>query len=140
MSMSSEEKTTWFGTLVTVGVLAYYSATTLPELSTIPVRDVAYQATMLWTIGISIGVTIVGAIIASIASEDQGKRDQRDKEIARRGDLAGYFVLVVAALLAMGLAMTEQEPFWIANALFYGFVLSGLVSGIAKLVAYRRGL
>ena len=31
------------------------------------------------------------------------------------------------------------RTFWIANVIYLGFVLSGIVASIAKLVAYRRG-
>jgi len=35
--------------------------------------------------------------------------------------------------------MLGFDHFWIANALYLSFVASSLVSGVVKLVAYRRG-
>jgi hypothetical protein len=140
--MSYGEKNTWVGIVVGLGVLAYYAVRVLSKAigTGTDVGEIDYQATMLWTIGISIGVTIVGSIVVSIATGDPGKSDQRDKEITRRGQHFAYFVLVAGALASMGLAMAEREYFWIANTLFIGFVLAGLTEGIVKVVAYRRGL
>ena len=36
--------------------------------------------------------------------------------------------------------MRTTRPFWIANAVYLGFVLSAVVGSVAKVVAYRRGL
>ena len=38
------------------------------------------------------------------------------------------------------MAMAEWDWFWIANTMYLGFALSGILEGIAKVVAYRRGL
>lgn len=35
--------------------------------------------------------------------------------------------------------MFDVDTFWIANALYLGFVIAGMLSGITKPVAYRRG-
>jgi hypothetical protein len=35
--------------------------------------------------------------------------------------------------------MLEYDYFWIANTLYGSFAVAGLVSGIVKLRAYRRG-
>jgi len=45
-----------------------------------------------------------------------------------------------AALAGLALAMLEVEHFWIANAILAGLVLSEVVSGVTKVVLYRRGL
>lgn len=137
--MSQEEENTWVGMVVGVGVLIYYLSTIfVPAIGT-DVSQIDYQSTLLWLVGVSIVTTIVGAIAVAIVTGDKDTRDQRDKEISRRGDFVGYFVLVFAALAAMGMAMTEGELFWIANVLFLGFLVSSMVSGAVKLVAYRRG-
>jgi len=47
---------------------------------------------------------------------------------------------VIAGLGAIVLCAVEADGFWIANALFFGFALSALVGGVARVVAYRRGL
>ena len=57
----------------------------------------------------------------------------------RRGELVGYYVSSVGVVAAMALTMLEYPYFWIANALYLGFVIAALVSAAVKLVAYRRG-
>ena len=40
----------------------------------------------------------------------------------------------------MLLALGEADHFWIANAVYLGFTLSGVVGAVAKIVTYRTGL
>ena len=47
--------------------------------------------------------------------------------------------LILGGLGGLVLAMTRADWFWIGNAIFAGFVLSAILGGIARLVAYRRG-
>ena len=63
----------------------------------------------------------------------------RDKEINRRGEYVGFYVMSVAAIVPLGLAMAKIDQFWIANALYLAFVLAALASSVVKIVAYRRG-
>ena len=48
--------------------------------------------------------------------------------IGRRGELVGYYVASAGALGVLALAMTRQDQFWIANALYLSmvFVISAL--------------
>jgi hypothetical protein len=68
------------------------------------------------------------------------KKDERDKSIHRYGESVGFNVLSFMNLIPLGLAMAKFETFWIANAIFLGGVVAGVVSSIVKIVAYRRGL
>ncbi|WP_371675340.1 hypothetical protein [Streptomyces sp. NBC_01276] len=43
------------------------------------------------------------------------------------------------AVTALGLAMAEAAPFWIANAIYPAFVLSSVLGSTVKLVSYRLG-
>jgi hypothetical protein len=40
----------------------------------------------------------------------------------------------------MLLAIFEFDHFWIANAIYLGFVLSAIIGSLAKIAAYREGL
>lgn len=137
--MSFEEKNTWVQTAITIGVLAFYAVTVLGQVGDTDVTEIDYQRTLLWTIGLSIVATIIGILVGIVSGGDD-KRDQRDKDINRFAEFIAYYVLSAGALVALGLTMDETEPFWIANALFFGFGIANLTSGIVKLVAYRRGL
>ena len=38
------------------------------------------------------------------------------------------------------LALAKADYFWIANAIYLGFVLWAVAGSVVRLVAYRRGL
>jgi hypothetical protein len=103
-----------------------------------PIDDRPYIAPLLWTIGGSIVASIVLHIFIGMFSPRT--KDQRDREIARQGDLGGQSFLVIGALGAMVLAMAEFDTFWIANALYLGFVLSAILGSIIKIGLYRFGM
>ena len=65
---------------------------------------------------------------------------ERDREIARFSTHAGQAFLVIGGLAALLMAMAEWDWFWIANTLYLGFALSGILEGTTKVVSYRRGL
>jgi hypothetical protein len=70
---------------------------------------------------------------------DADRTDERDREINRRGEHVGFYVMSVAAIVPLALTMAEVEHFWIAHALYLAFVLAALASSLVKIVAYRRG-
>ncbi|HEX5200590.1 hypothetical protein ACFQS1_33920 [Paractinoplanes rhizophilus] len=138
--MSSEEKRTWISALVGVVVPAVYLATILSRVPGADVATIAYVKPMLISIGAGIGAGIVLAIVAAAAGPREPDRiDERDREINRRGEYAGFYVMSIAAIVPLVLAMAEAQQFWIAHALYLAFVLAALASAIVKIVAYRRG-
>ena len=138
--MSSEEKRTWIYALVAVVVPVVYLAVVLSKVPGTDVARIAYAGPMLTAIGVGIGAGIVLSIVAAIVSpKDAGRTDERDREINRRGEYVGFYVMSIAALVPLALAMTEAEHFWIAHSLYLAFVLAALASSVVKIVAYRRG-
>lgn len=139
--MSYEEKGAWVYLVASVGTLATYLAIILGRTRHTPVTEVAYVSTMLWTIGISVTLSIVGRVAVEIARpSDNHKSDVRDKDINRFGEYVGGVVLAIGMLVPFGLTLASSEHFWIAHAMFAAFYMSALVSTPIKLVAYRRGL
>ena len=121
-------------------VALVYFAIVLSQVPGTDVATIGYVWPMLTAIGVGIGAGIVLSIVAAILSpREAGKTDVRDKEINRRGEYVGFYVMSIAAIVPLGLAMAEVEQFWIANALYLAFVLAALASAIVKIVAYRRG-
>ena len=138
--MSSEERHSWIYVVVGVLVPLVYFATVLSKVPGTDVATIGYVWPMLTAIGVGIGASIVLSIMAAIISpREAGKTDVRDKEINRRGEYVGFYVMSVAAIVPLGLAMAKAEHFWIANALYLAFVLAALASAVVKIVAYRRG-
>src|SRR5262249_57989492 len=62
-----------------------------------------------------------------------------DKEIYRFGEYASRWFIVAGAAAGFFLALAKVDYFWIANAIYLGFVLWAVVGSAIKLVAYRRG-
>ncbi len=149
--MSFEEKLTWVNLFVTLGVATTYFVVVLTPLGEVPAAEIAYQRPMLIAVGASIVLTIIGAILTAIGTavsselsgqgtaDDIDRKDERDVDINRRGDLLGYYVASVGVLGVMALTMLESDYFWIANALYLSFAAAALVSGVVKLVLYHRG-
>jgi cobalamin synthase len=139
--MSFEEKVNWVYGVVMVAVFGVYFASILGQARTTAVAEIAFQQPMIAAIVVAVVANILGSILVAISKPSEAdKHDARDKEINRFGEYIGGSVLGVAMVLPLGLALAEADPFWIANAMVAGFVLSSLVSTVVKLVAYRRGL
>ena len=123
----------------------------LPQLAETQAADIAYQKPLIIAVVASIILIIIGTIAMAIATavgaeitgtgsvDDIDRKDERDVSISRRGDVVGYYVASIGAVAALILTMLEQDYFWIANTLYLSFVVAGLVAGIVKLRAYRRG-
>ncbi len=142
--MSFEEKGTWVVTVIAVATAAVYFATTLSQLPMTAVGDIDYQVPLLTAIGATIGLSIAAsigvAILSSILSgEDASKSDVRDRDINRLGEYVGGIVVTFGMIVPLGLALAEAPHFWIANAMYLIFVVSGLSAAVVKLVIYRRG-
>jgi|SRR5690554_2985731 len=139
--MASQERTAWqYGILA---VLAYgvYLAIILSSARSTPLVEVDYAWPMIWTIVGSIGASIVLAIVVGMFfPKDAGRVDVRDKEISRFGDHVGQGFVIAGALAAMLMAIFAWDHFWIANVIYLGFVLSAVLSSIARISAYRWGL
>jgi predicted lysophospholipase L1 biosynthesis ABC-type transport system permease subunit len=138
--MSSEEKRTWISALVGVVVPVAYLAIVLSKVPGTDVARIPYVWPMLTSIGVGIVAGIVLAIVAAMASpKDADRTDERDREINQRGEYVGFYVMSIAAIVPLVLAMAKVEHFWIAHALYLAFVLAALTSSVVKIVAYRRG-
>lgn len=136
--MSLEERLTWVTGLIAIGGYLVYIPLLLGR-STGDLAATPYVDLMLWCIGGSVVAGIVGGILVSATMRNHAK-DARDREIYKRGESVGYAFVTVGAVGAMVLAWLQVDHFWIANAIYICFVLSGILAFIAKIVMYRRGL
>jgi cell division protein FtsW (lipid II flippase) len=138
--MSYDEKNTWIYGTVTIVSFAIYVIVILGRADGGPLVDVAYIRPMLWCIGGAILACIVGSMVVMAAKPDEAdKRDERDREINRFGEFVGQSFAGVGGVLALILAMSEAEYFWIANAVYVSFVCSALLATVTKVIGYRRG-
>ena len=102
--------------------------------------DVPYVAALVRSVVAAVVVNIVVEIVLSMRPGASRQTDVRDAEIGRFGDHVGQAFVVIGAIAAMLLAMWERDPFWVANCIYLGFVLSAVVGSLAKVAAYRTGL
>jgi predicted membrane protein len=139
--MSFREKNLWIYAFLVTIVSAVYFFSVAMELGRTAVGDIAYQPRLLGAIGAVIALSVAGTILAAIVSpREADKTDERDRHIDRLGESLGFMLVGFLMLIPLGLAMTGSQPFWIANTIYGGFVVSTLVSTAVKVVAYRRGL
>ncbi len=102
--------------------------------------DVSYVPALLWTTGASTVASTLGRTLTGGRPREDRRSDVRDKEIYRFGEYASRWCVVAGAGAALIMAMARVDDFWIANAIYLGFVLWAVVGSVLKLVAYRRGL
>ncbi len=138
--VTHDEKQAWIMVVVSVLTYGIYLVIVLGRLADTGIAQVSYQWVLVWCVVASIVVSIVFSIAVSVANpKDAGKRDQRDREIGRFGDYVGQSFLVLGAVTALLLTLTEAAYFWIANAIYLGFTLSAVFGSVAKIFAYRKG-
>lgn len=137
--MSYEEKGTWVYLVVSAAAYLAYVIYVVGQ------RVALVESNWVWPLIVSIGASIAAAIVLRIVVEivtpsENYRSDARDKGISRRGDAAGNWLIVTGALGGLVLALTAQPYFWVANAIYLGFVLSALVSSLVRIAAYRGAL
>jgi ABC-type molybdate transport system permease subunit len=139
--MTLEQRRAWIRLVVAVVGYGVYLVVVLGRADGRPLAEVAYAAPLLWTVGAAIVAAIVAEIGFGIVNPRASLlKDDRDREIGRLGDQAGQPFVVIGAVAAMLMAMADWTPFWIANVIYLGFVLSAVVGGVAKVVVYRGGV
>lgn len=138
--MALEEKRAWIMALVTACGYVTYLLVVLSRMGDGPVAELPYVAPLLWTMGAAIVVAIVLGIAAEVTTpKDSRTKDERDREIERFGEYTGQSFVAIGGVAALIMAMAEVGHFWIANAIYLAFALSGLLSSVARIFAYRRG-
>ena len=143
--MGYEERHVWTGLVVSVIGVVVYVVLVLQQAASRSFESVDWFPLMLWTIGLSIGVTIVLSILWGMIAhardpEGTGRSDIRDRDISRMGGRVEQAFVLIAGLGVIGLCAVGADVFWIANTMFLGFAVSAIVGGIARVIAYRRGL
>lgn len=140
IDMSFREKSTVLLLGILLLVYGHYFYDIWQASQTMAVEDIAYQTRMFTVVVVLVILGIIGnVVISALSPEDADTVDERDRAIERAGDQWGGYVLAGFALVAMGLAMTEQPHFYIAHNILAGLVLSEIVKSVLMLVHYRRG-
>ena len=136
--MAHEEKRAWIMLVVTIVAYTTYVIVVLSRAHGAALTTTAYVAPLVWSIVLAILANIVLAIATSLGMpSSERRRDTRDKEIARVGDLTGQSFLVIGGLAALVLSLVEANWFWISNVLYLGFVLSAVLGSATRIAGYR---
>lgn len=143
--MVYEERNVWAGLIVSPIVLIVYIVLVLQQAAGGPLTDVDWFPLMLWVIGGGIVGTILlsivwGMIAGAKDPDGVGRSDIRDRDIGRMGARVEQAFVVIAGLGVIVLCAIGADVFWIANTMFAGFAVSAIIGGIARAIAYRRGL
>ena len=139
--MSYEEKGTWVSLVVSVVVYAAYVGVVLSRAGGGPLADVAYVGPLLWSVGAAVvAATVVRTAVEIARPSESFRSDERDRDLARRGTLAGQWGVTAGAVGALVLALVDADALWIANAIYLDFVAMSVTASVVTLVAYRRGV
>jgi hypothetical protein len=143
--MVYEERNAWAGLIVSPISMIVYVALVLQQAGGGPLTDVDWFPLILWVIGASIVATIIlsiawGIIAGAKDPDGVGRSDIRDRDISRMGGRVEQAFVVIAGLGVIGLCAVGADVFWIANTMYAGFAVAALVGGVARVIAYRRGL
>ena len=139
--MSYEEKGVWVYLVTSAGAYAVYLAVMAGRLQSTPVAQVPYASVLLWTtLAAIVASTVARTLVETVRPSESRRSDVRDKEIYRFGEYASRWFIVAGAAAGFFLALAKVDYFWIANAIYLGFVLWAVAGSAIKLVAYRRGL
>lgn len=143
--MTSYERTAWIMLVTTIPAYVIYVSVVVGNAGGGPLYEADYVWPALITIGAVIAANIVLGIVVGIATgiavgKGAAIADERDRQIEQMGERVGSSFIVIGGVAAMLMAMAEWHGFWIANTLFLGFMVAGVVASVAKVVAHRWGL
>ena len=139
--MSFQEKSNLIMTVIFVLAYSAYTVNILPPvLENGPSMDGVGPYLLGVVLLLVIGGVVGHILVAVTAPSDADNADERDKLIEMRADAKSSYVLGTGALLALGLALTEQHVFWIVHAILAGLVLSEIAKGVLRAIDYRRGV
>jgi hypothetical protein len=136
--MAFMEKSNWVVLVVAVPTLLVYGLLIVPQALAEPVADVDWVGPMVFAIVGFVVANVLGNIVAAFTNPREADRhDERDREIDRFGERIGNWLIAAGAMVALVLAMTAADHFWIANAIFLGGIGGSILASIAKIAAYR---
>lgn len=142
VEVSVEEKRTGAAAIIMVAsFLVYQTLIIVRSAAPGPLIEISWVAPMAWTMGISGLLSIAANVLIGIGRPKKArKRDVRDRDIERFGNTVAHAFVVIGGLVALVLLLIDVDRFWVTHALYYGFMVSGILGSFAKLGAYREGI
>jgi hypothetical protein len=88
-----------------------------------------------------VAIQIVGTILIAITSHDKwGTMDERERGFDRRATNAGYYVLLVGALMAAATLHIGAHPHDMADAILLAVVIGECARQIVFLVSHHKAV
>jgi hypothetical protein len=140
IAVSLEERRAWIKLVVSVLAYGAYAVVVLIRADGRPVAEVPFGGPLVVSVLAAIGLAIASEILLSALVPVPLTVDDRDREVGRLGDRVGQSFVVIGAVAAMLLAIWEADRFWIANAVYLGFLGSAVLGGVTRVIVYRKGL
>jgi hypothetical protein len=136
--MAFLEKSNWVVIVVGVPTLLVYLAVVVPQVLGGPVAEVSWVQPMILAIVAFVVANVVGNVVAAASNpREADRKDQRDTEIDHLGERIGNWLVIAGSIVALVLAMTTADHFWIANAIFLGGIAGALLSSATRIAAYH---
>jgi hypothetical protein len=136
--MAFLEKSNWVVLVVGVPTLLVYLAVVLPQVLSNPIAEVSWVQPMILAIVGFVVANVLGNVVAAASNPSEAdKNDERDREIDHVGERVGNWLIIAGSIVALVLAMTGADHFWIANAIFVGGIAGALLSSVTKIAAYH---
>lgn len=136
-----------FNTMIIMAAYFYYlhnrySAFSAEMLSDLQLLGKSFLMLIPITIVVQIVFLIIFHIVLHITSSEKipDLTDERDKLIELKSLRISHWVFITGFFLAMGSQALEMKPFVMFLMLIISGFLAGIVSDIAKLVYYRKGV
>lgn len=139
--MSFEEKSAWITGVAVLICWAWYVMVATSNLAIPEFIAEGYRRPLIVSVVLALVVIIASFIaVSALSPKAAGERDERDRDIERFGDQVGQFVMGIAALGVLGMALIELDYFWIATLIYSGLVLSEVAGSAARIAGYRFGI
>jgi hypothetical protein len=139
--MTFQEKSLWaYGFAALAAPVAYFAWLARQVARADAVADIGYVRALLWAIGGGILLNMIGSTFVRGAGRGTDLKDQRDREIDRRGNAINFVVFSVLIVIPFALALRDAETFWIANAIYLAYALAAVIGVVIKAVLYRKGI
>lgn len=140
--MEFSQRHTLVGTAISlVAVLTYIAIVITRALTdSAPLAEVAWQAPMLWCVGI--GATLYVVAYAALRIQHRGQRvaDERTTHIEKQAEFAASGLTGLGVLAALVMLALNADTFWVAHALLLVPWLGSLLGAGTALTAYREGI
>lgn len=142
--MVYHERAAWTELVVGIAGVVVYAILLSVSAAGGPLTGVDWPPLMIGTIGggvlLAILLTIGWGILARARDREAMATDIRDRDIGWMGGRVEHAFLVIAGVGVLVLCALRADVFWIAHVMFAGFAVSSILGGVARVIAYRRGL